>query len=283
MSQVDEKRLGQRVQQARQAAGLTQQALCQKAGLSYSTLAKIERVAIKTPSIFTIQSIASALHISLDELVGSPARPPKERGHTKICVRFIYFDVNNCLTRFSYRAYTKISADSDLPADVVETLFWRYNDQVCRGKLTMAEFNETLGKHLHLPKFDWSQYYLEATEATPHMGNLVEWVSQHYGVGLLTNSMPGMLEQMLQRSLVPNVPYDVIIDSSKVHLLKPEKQIYEIAQERAGCAPEEILFADDSRANLMAAEKFGWHVMWFDDSRAEESYVRLKEALQPAA
>jgi len=45
----DEKALGQRLQKARQNAGLTQQELCQKAGLSYSTLAKIERGAIKAP------------------------------------------------------------------------------------------------------------------------------------------------------------------------------------------------------------------------------------------
>ena len=45
---MNEKGLGHRLQQARQAAGLTQQALCQKAGLSYSTLTKIERGAIKS-------------------------------------------------------------------------------------------------------------------------------------------------------------------------------------------------------------------------------------------
>jgi transcriptional regulator with XRE-family HTH domain len=49
VSQLDEKGLGKRLQAARQKAGLTQQTLCQKAGLSYSTLAKIERGAIKSP------------------------------------------------------------------------------------------------------------------------------------------------------------------------------------------------------------------------------------------
>src|SRR5690554_1245969 len=55
---MDEKGLGKRLQLARQSAGLTQQALCHKAELSYSTLTKIERGAIKAPSIFTIQNIA---------------------------------------------------------------------------------------------------------------------------------------------------------------------------------------------------------------------------------
>ena len=48
--------LGKHLQAARQRASMTQQQLCQKAGLSYSTLAKIERGAIKAPSIFTIEA-----------------------------------------------------------------------------------------------------------------------------------------------------------------------------------------------------------------------------------
>ena len=69
MKQLNKKHLGQRIQAARQAANMTQQELCQDTGLSFSTLAKIERNAIKAPSIFTVQSIASALGITLDELM----------------------------------------------------------------------------------------------------------------------------------------------------------------------------------------------------------------------
>jgi transcriptional regulator with XRE-family HTH domain len=78
---MDEKGLGHRLQLARKSAGLTQQSLCQIANLSYSTLAKIERGAIKAPSIFTIQSIADALHIRLDELIGRsmPSTPPVKK------------------------------------------------------------------------------------------------------------------------------------------------------------------------------------------------------------
>ena len=65
MNPPDEERLGKRLQTARQAAGMTQQVLCQRANLSYSTLTKIERGAIKSPSIFTIQSIANVLGVSL--------------------------------------------------------------------------------------------------------------------------------------------------------------------------------------------------------------------------
>lgn len=76
--------------------------------------------------------------------------------------------------------------------------------------------------------------------------------------------------------------YEAIIDSSQVKAIKPEEKVYQIATERAGCPPEEILFVDDSRVNLMAAQKQGWRVLWFDDYRPDESVARIQSALEPA-
>src|SRR5262245_54246433 len=122
---VDEKSLGKRLQRARQQAGLTQQDLCHKAGLSYSTLAKIERGAIKAPSIFTIAGIAEVLHSSLDELVGFEAGQGRSnKKQSKTGIRFIYFDVNGCLVRFFHRAFTVLAKDTGASPDVIETVFW---------------------------------------------------------------------------------------------------------------------------------------------------------------
>ena len=66
---MDEKALGKRLQLARKRAGLTQQQLCQKAGLSYSTLPKIERGAIRSPSFITVANIASATGTQLEDLL----------------------------------------------------------------------------------------------------------------------------------------------------------------------------------------------------------------------
>lgn len=284
MNPLDEKTLGHRLQTARLAAGLTQQGLCQKANLSYSTLAKIERGAIKSPSIFTIENIAEALDITLDELLGrQPIKPAeKQRQRSRSGVRFVYFDVNGCLVRSYHRAFAKLGHDSGQPVDVVETLFWHYNDQVCLGEMTIEAFNLELAKQLHMSIVDWTTYYLAEVEPMPSMAEVVNWTSQHYGVGLMTNIMPGLLTEMRQRGIIPNIAYDSIIDSSEVHVIKPEAKMYQIAIERAAVKPAEILLVDDSRANIMAAEKSGLHVLWFDDSRPEELAERIKQTLEPA-
>jgi FMN phosphatase YigB (HAD superfamily)/DNA-binding XRE family transcriptional regulator len=277
--------LGKLLQRARKRAGLTQQELCQQAGLSYSTLAKIERGAIKAPSIFTIQSVVGALGTTLDGLMGglpsvgqNGLQTPRKR--SKSGISFVYFDVNGCLVRFYHRAFTRIAEDSGRSADVVESAFWHLNDAVCRGDLSMAEFNRDLGKKFELPGFDWSSYYLTAVEPIPQMHELAVWASEHYQIGLLTNITPGLVDTMLERGLLPKAPYAVIIDSSIVHAIKPEPTIYEIAQARSGVQATEILLVDDSRPNIMAAEKLGWKVLWFDDYRPEESVARVRDALR---
>jgi len=276
--------LGKRIQSFRRSGGLTQQGLCQKANLSYSTLAKIERGAIRSPSVFTVQSIAEALSLSLDNLIGANPAPSSNRqlNISKSGVKFIYFDVNGCLVRFTQRALSRIADDNGVPSDIVESAFWHYNDEVCRGALSLEDFNNKIAERLNLKHIDWKKYYLEAAEAVPDMEGLLRWSIENYKVGLLTNIMPGLLSALRANNQVPNLAYDSVIDSSTVGVVKPEKKIYEIATSKAGCQPSEILLVDDTRANLSAAEKEGWHVLWFDYAQPEESVAHIREALEPA-
>jgi putative hydrolase of the HAD superfamily len=281
---MDEHGLGKKLQDARHKAGLTQQELCHQANLSFSTLTKIERGAIKAPSIFTVQAIAGALGVGLDDLVGvpSPGAPNRILRKTKSGASFIYFDVNGCLIRFYHRAFAKLAEATGERSDIVESAFWRFNDDVCKGTLSLSDFNAELAKRLGVDSVEWQKYYLETVEPIAQMQEVLDWAAQNYRVGLLTNTMPGFLSAMRRAGQLPNLRYDAVIDSSEVGAIKPEPKVYEIAAERAGAPPEEILLIDDSRANLMAADKLGWHVLWFDDSRPEESAARAREVLEPA-
>jgi HAD superfamily hydrolase (TIGR01509 family) len=278
---MDEKGLGAQLQKARREAGLTQQELCQKAGLSYSTLAKIERGAIKAPSIFTIQSIAEAINTSLDALMGrqvvTAAQDTKKvssRG-----VRFVYFDVNGCLVQFTHHGFTRLSKESGVPVDVIEALFWDYDEPINRGEKVVEELNEALSTRLNM-EVDWMEYYLDAAQPIPGMDELLQWTSEHYYIGLLTNTMPGFVEALQARGKIPAIQFDHVIDSSVVRAMKPDPTIYEIAQNEAKFPGSEILFVDDTRVNLVAAKKFEWHTIWFDAYRPEESINTVRQALE---
>ncbi len=281
---TDEKTLGKRLQLARKRSGLTQQELCQKAGLSYSTLAKIERGAIHSPSVFTVASIAEATGTSLEELLDLKPQnsnsPALSKKRSKTGVRFVYFDINGVLVRFFHRAFTEVARETGGQADSIETLFWRHNTEICKGKLSVAEFNGIFAKELGVKDFDWQKYYIKNVEAMPHVDELVKWAAEHYEVGLLSDSMPGFIDELRSRKLIPDVPYTAIADSSKMGSTKAEEKTYETACGLAAVEPNEILLIDDSRANLTVADRAGWHVQWFDDFQPEESIERAKQSLQ---
>ncbi len=285
----NEKRLGRVIQAARKKAGLTQQALCQKTGLSYSTLAKIERGAIGAPSVFTVQHIAATVGVSMDELLGGvqPQRTslPVQTASKKVSrsgVRFVYFDMNGVLVRAAVsRACMRLAEESGVSPDVIETVFWQYNSEVCRGSMGLDEFNTILAERLEM-LVDWNRYYLMAVEPTPGISDLVEWVAENYRVGMVSNTFPNLIRPMFDKGILPRVNFDVMVDSSEVHALKPEGRMFEIAAERAGVSPSEILLVDDDRLNLAAAGQFGWHTMGFDAYQPEASIVSVSTALQPA-
>ena len=63
---------GKRLKALREAAGLTQQQLAVKAGLSVSNLSQLEQGQKTDPRISTVAALAGALGVTCDELMGRP-------------------------------------------------------------------------------------------------------------------------------------------------------------------------------------------------------------------
>ena len=279
--------LAKRIQQFRQRCGLTQQGLCYKAHLSYSTLAKIERGAIKAPSIFTIIGIAEALGVSIDELVGIKlVRPSRAHVQTdrnlktsKDGIKFVFFDVNGCLVRFYQKAFLMISSEQGIPAERVEAVYWNYSEKINKGIFSMDQFNAHFAKKLGIDVIDWSKYFLEAVSEVPGMEDLLRIVIQNYRIGLFTNIMPGILEELIKLKKVPDLDYDAIVDSSKTGFIKPEKKAFDFAKQISHVSSRDILLVDDTKPNLIAAERQGWHTLLFDYMHPSESIARVKKIL----
>jgi len=280
---VDEKALGQRLQKARQRAGLTQQELCQKAGLSYSTLAKIERGAIKAPSIFTVAAIVAATGATFEKLLDiklGNADANSDKKVSKTGVKFVYFDLNNTVVRSYEKAFTKLAEESGKSLDAVEATYWRYNNPVCAGEMSMSSFNNYLSEQLGLSDVDWTQYYLNAVESTPGMDALVDWASQYYEVGLLSGTMPGLIAGLAKEGKINLTKFNKVIDSSEVGCLKADHRIFKLAQKASGVAANEILLVDDDRLALINADELGWQISAFNPYDPEESIARVKAHLE---
>ena len=61
--------LAENIKRLRKEQSLSQDQLARKAGITYTTLAKIESGVNQNPTMKTLQGIAKALDVTLDELV----------------------------------------------------------------------------------------------------------------------------------------------------------------------------------------------------------------------
>lgn len=62
--------LSQNIKKLRKKHKLSQEKLAKKAGITYSTLIKLETGANDNPTIKTLKRIADALNVSIDKLIG---------------------------------------------------------------------------------------------------------------------------------------------------------------------------------------------------------------------
>ena len=81
---------------------------------------------------------------------------------------------------------------------------------------------------------------------------------------------------MRSRELIPDINYDAMVDSSKVGS-KPEPKIFEVAQELASVASNELLI-DNERPNH-AAQQQPLASVSFDDFDPASSIAQARETL----
>jgi transcriptional regulator with XRE-family HTH domain len=75
--------IGARLQALRRAAGLSQQALAMRAGISMSVVFQIEQGKKKDPRLSTVAALAEGLGIPIGELATELTREEKEPGKKK--------------------------------------------------------------------------------------------------------------------------------------------------------------------------------------------------------
>ncbi len=80
-----------------------------------------------------------------------------------------------------------------------------------------------------------------------------------------------MFQEINNYNLLPKTKWDVVVDSTKIGLQKPNREIFEYATKKAGVKSEEILFIDNSLKNIDVAKKYGWQTFFYDSSNYEKS------------
>ena len=89
--------------------------------------------------------------------------------------------------------------------------------------------------------------------------------------GMITNSVMEWIDRV-DEALPYDELFDVVIDSCRVGLRKPDPRIFRLALDRLGVDPDRVLFVDDQPGNVAAATDLGMGTIEatdFDEIAAE--------------
>lgn len=280
--------LGERLQKLRVASGLSQQELASRAGVSYSTVTKLEQGATTRPSAKILLKLSDVLEFDLDEFLLGKAKSQQKtaRGQSlpKIEIKpgkfkFVYFDVGRTLVHIE-PALHAFSARLGRSYEQTLATWYTYVGLAMRGRMSLYDLQLMFLLKLNVQfrgkrRQEAFKHIVDDMMPIKPMHELVKKVAEQHKVGLLTNTLEGFVPRMRKLGLIPRLKYDAIIESSDVGCIKPEPKIYEIAVKQAKTRPEHILFIDDSTTNVEAAKAAGWQAERFDEFAVEDSIDRI--------
>jgi 2-haloacid dehalogenase len=193
----------------------------------------------------------------------------------------VVFDIGRVLVQWSIRAlYEKLIADPAqldwfLSHVVTEQWHFQHDAGVPLAEMIAARARE-------FPAFRqlieaYGARWLE-TVPGPVAGShvLVEELAAR-GVPLYAITNFGADSWAMFRPTFPILDhFRVIVVSAHERLTKPDPAIYALAAERFGHAPGEMLFIDDSAANIASADACGWQTHHFIDAAGLAEDLRAR-------
>ena len=197
-------------------------------------------------------------------------------------IKFIYFDVGGVVIKdFSgTNKWNELKQNLGLKPEQYEefeTFFDEYEPQVCLGldiETLVPKLKEKFS--LNLPDdYSFLMDFVNRFEKNDSITKVLEKAQTKYKIGLLTNMYPNMLNAIKRNGLMPEANWDVVVDSSVVHLRKPQTEIFELATSEAGVKKQEILFVENGKKHVDAANEFGWQTFLYDSSNPEASSLEL--------
>lgn len=133
-------------------------------------------------------------------------------------------------------------------------------------KLEMLSVERGLPRELHGFVNSLKQQYtleLVATRCKPvfqHQYALAQLKAAGYRLGVASNSVRRTVREMMENADLLQY-LDVLISNEDVQRPKPDPEMYGLAMERLGVAPEETLVVEDNENGVRAATAAGAHVM----------------------
>lgn len=193
----------------------------------------------------------------------------------------VVFDLGGVVVDWNpQRLLQEYPGDKTLPVSLFERGFFQeYWTDFDRGTVSQEKMVEEMSDFTHRPFtecWEFVEYIKHSLNDIPQTVSLIKNLSvEGYNLYCLSNMSIEFYDYLKVREVFTYFNGQII--SALEKLVKPEPGIYMRLVERYHIKPEETLFIDDLSKNTEAAEKLGFHTVFFADR--EQGYEQINRLL----
>ena len=185
-------------------------------------------------------------------------------------IKAVFFDYDGVLTRDKTGSLTTnrfLSEQTGLPYDAVERAFRRHNEALNEGESTYRDIWPVVCAELkrRIP-FDFLIGAFASTPINDEMLRLCRDLKRRYAVGIVTDNKKERFDYLQRHQRLTEV-FAPIVVSAVVGCTKAHPAIFRRALARSNVAPQESIFIDNTRGNLVVPAALGMKTVHFDDEK----------------
>jgi len=198
----------------------------------------------------------------------------------------VIWDFGGVITSSPFEAFNRYEAQRGLPRDFIRGINATNPDSNAWAQLESSSIDRDAFDALFLAESTAQGHAIPgndvlallAGELRPEMVNALGILKRHVTIGCITNNVRNS-ETPSARGKFAEVMdlFDVVIESSKVGIRKPNPEIYRMACDALGVAPSASVFLDDLGINLKPARALGMTTIKVQD--ANQALAELESHL----
>jgi putative hydrolase of the HAD superfamily len=142
----------------------------------------------------------------------------------------------------------------------------KYMEKADANEISHKTFFSEMGKLTNLSATQVEKQWLDFVRINNELIEFIKQLKKSVKVMLLSNADSVFLRKVLKSNDL-EVLFDHIIISSEVYMIKPNKEIFDLALKMGNAKPQETLFVDDTYRNIVSANSLGINAIWFKDNK----------------
>lgn len=184
----------------------------------------------------------------------------------------VLWDFGGVITSSPFEAFTRYEQANGLEQDFIRSINATNGDtnawaQLESNSISVDEFDlkfaeESEARGHRVPGKD--VLALLSGDIRDDMVKALKLIKENYIVACITNNVktgqgPGMAKNEAKANQISDImsTFEIVVESSKVGMRKPDPKIYQIACEQLGIDPSEAIYLDDLGINLKPAKALG--------------------------